>query len=356
MSYQFGHLSTFSRKGNSTNRSVRDVLMEAGRVDGNMPHVAKPLPPTLLVGMSPEAALAFHDERCAAVGRGRGRGQSLRKDAHTLVAGVFSFPFAPEDKDTDEYKRLRDETIAWARSQIEERGGVVLGCVQHEDETYLHVHIYGMYTADPRLNAKRLHPGHIASAAAKAAGENPTTAYKAAMSQWQQDYHSAVTSRHGLTRIGPGRRRLSRAAHMAEVAEAAHQAALVHEREKHQAALTAREAALGDKEAAADEARSEASQVAKEMIAIATGMSAWAAGEMDDEANITRQTPPLRRMQIIELISPAPEAVKHLVRKLGQHAKLLTSHEREGHRATVKIVADQHAADLTKSAVPAPGE
>ena len=37
-------------------------------------------------------------------------------------------------------------------------------------------------------------------------------------------------------------------------------------------------------------------------------------------------------MQIIELISPAPEVVKDIVRKLGQHAKQLTSYEREGHR------------------------
>ena len=352
MSYQFAHIQTYSRKGNGSNLNVHDVLTEAARSDGAAPHVEKPQPPVLLFGMDPLSAEAFHGARCAAVGRGRGRGQSLRMDSHTLIAGMFSFPCKPEQKDSEQYRKLRDESIAWAKAQIEERGGKVLGCVQHEDEGYLHFHFYGMYLNDPRLNVKKLHPGHIASAVAKAAGKNPTTAYKAAMSQWQQDYHSDVTSRHGLTRIGPGRRRLSRAAHMAEVAEAAHQA---REREKHQAALTAREAALRDKEAAADEARSEASQAARETIAIATGMSAWAVGEMDDEANITRQTPLLRRMQIIELISPAPEAVKHLVGKLGQHAKQLTSHEREGHRATVRIAADQVAAALTRPVVPAPG-
>jgi hypothetical protein len=68
-------------------------------------------------------------------------------------------------------------------------------------------------------------------------------------------------------------------------------------------------------------------------------MSAWAADEMDDEANITWQTPPFRRMQIIKLISLAPKVVKDLVRKLRQHAKRLTSHEREGRQVTVKIVA-----------------
>jgi len=330
-------MATYSRKGNGIGRSVRDVLLEAARVDGNAPHVVDPKPPVVLFGMDPEAALAFHDERCAAVGRGRGRGQSLRQDSHTLLAGVFSFPCKPDEKDTEYYRQLRDDTITWAKAQIEARDGEVLGCVQHEDEGHLHIHIYAMHVADRRLNAKMLHPGHIAKATAKAEGKDPTVAFKSAMSSWQQDYHRDVTSRYGLTRIGPGRRRLSRAAHMAEVSEAAHQAALMTD-------LQAREVALVGKEEAAAKAKAEATEAAKIPLAMATGMRAWADGEIDDDAHPTRDVTPRRRMQIMALIQPARETVINMVRRIGQAAQRLATWEaRQAHRAEIRAAADAMA-------------
>jgi hypothetical protein len=68
---------------------------------------------------------------------------------------------------------------------------------------------------NPRLNAKRTHPGHRAKAKALAAGRSPKEgqwAFREAMRAWQDSYYRDVGIRHGLTRIGPRKRRLTRVA------------------------------------------------------------------------------------------------------------------------------------------------
>lgn len=346
MSYQFGHISTFSRKGNGSNRCVRDVLLEAGRADGATPHVEKPAPPVLLFGIDPAAALDFHDERCARVGRGRGRGQSLRQDSHTLMAGVFSFPCRPDEADTDYYRQLRDDTIAWTRQQIEDRGGEVLGCVQHEDEAFLHIHIYAMNTGSPKLNAKILHPGHVAAAAAATQGKNPTGAYKAAMSGWQSEYNK-ITSRYGLTRIGPARRRLSRAAHVAEMTEASRQAVQLRELDK-------RETKISTKEKELVVAKAEATAAIKTTRAIATGMGAWAADEIDENIDFARTVTSARRFQLLGLIAPARAIVVSVLQRLTETARRMTVENQVTYKEEIKsavVVLEQ----TTEESGPTPG-
>ena len=61
----------------------------------------------------------------------------------------------------------------------------------------------------------------------KAANKMGDRAYRAAMRGWQDRYWESVGLPCGQTRLGPGRRRLTRAGHEAEKAQAGHAATLL---------------------------------------------------------------------------------------------------------------------------------
>lgn len=355
MTYQFGHIMTLSRKGNGTTLPVRKAMLEAARIDGNTPHVANPKPPDLLFGMDPVVALELHDQRIAALGKKRGRGAGLRQDSHTMAAAVFSFPCTVAEENSEYYLGLRDDSLAWFKAEIEALGGKVLGAVQHADEAYLHIHVYAMNLDDPRLNAKLLHRGHIAAAEAKRQGRNPTDDYKAAMRGWQNDYNR-VTIRYGLTKIGPGRRRLSRAQYKIEVAEAARQADRLFEIDEKEIELRRREIELQVAEGRADKAHAIAVERTQEMQAISTGLKAWAEDEIDDYAAFTPSVSKTRRAQVISVIMPARSTVTTLIKKIGATAmSLVDDLRRSAYRQEVLQVAD--AIDqATGDKLPGPGE
>jgi hypothetical protein len=92
--------------------------------------------------------------------------------------------------------------------------------IRHEDESHPHLHAY-LLPDDPVMTAASLHPGFRAKTAAKAAGTQPgegdkalskraDTAYKVAMRAWLDDYHAKVARPCGMTRLGSGKRRLTR--------------------------------------------------------------------------------------------------------------------------------------------------
>ncbi len=87
--------------------------------------------------------------------------------------------------------------------------------MRHDDEGYAHLHWFCAADLAAGENLDAIHPGRRAVTAAKAAGVTSKSdldrLYKAAMRSLQDDYHAAVGARHGLTRRGPGRRRLTRA-------------------------------------------------------------------------------------------------------------------------------------------------
>ena len=355
MTYQFGHIMTLSRKGTGATPPVGKVMLEAARIDGNAPHVANPKPPDLLFGMDPMAALEFHDQRIAALGKKRGRGAGLRHDSHTMVAAVFSFPCKPPEVNSEYYIRLRDDSLAWFKAEIEGLGGEVLGAVQHTDEPFLHVHIYGMNLKDPKLNAKMLHRGHIAAAEAKRQGRNPTDDYKAAMRSWQNSY-SEVAGRYGLTKIGPGRRRLSRAQWQIEIAEAARQADRIFKIDQKQIALQQREVELQAAKDRADKAHAIAVERTQEMQAISTGIRAWLGDELDDNAAFTPSVSKPRRAQIVSAIMPARGTVIALIRKIGATAmSLVDDIWRSAYRQEVLQAADT-IDKATSDNLPGPGE
>lgn len=224
MAYQFAHLENFSRKGDRKGRSVSFVLSEARRDPASSIHVHDALPPVVIYGIDLKEVERLHDERAAAARttpRG-GKERAVRIDQHTLSTVVVSHPLTPKEVRADPAKRRVVEewerrNITWLKGQF----GDCLTCVvRHEDESHWHLHAYAL--PDGRdMKAAAYHPGQQAKAAIMAAGpaageddkarnRRGDAAYRAAMSHWQDDYFHAVAAPCGLTRLGPGRRRLRR--------------------------------------------------------------------------------------------------------------------------------------------------
>lgn len=223
MAYQFVHMECFSRKG-SKGRSTSFVFGEARRDPAASLHVATPAPPVIVYGVSADEVERMHD---AAADAARttpkgGKERRVRQDQHTLLTVVASHPVTMEAVRGDaamraEVERWERLTVAWLREQYGDRLSSV---VRHEDETRWHVHAY-VLPDDPAMRATALHPGQSAKSAVMLAGpaegEDSKTLnkrgdreYKRAMREWQDSYHAAVAQPCGLTRLGPGGRRLSR--------------------------------------------------------------------------------------------------------------------------------------------------
>lgn len=228
----FAHKQTYSRKGNSKSRSVREIADEAERLDGACPHVEDPQPPTILEGIRPSEVVALIEQGIAAQNKLLRRLRkeqperkealrSIRSDTHVLIASVFSFPDPVEVMDQADYLRWRKDVIAFARDDAARNRAEVMSIVEHLDETHPHVHVLAVpICADDnmRMDAKRCHEGHREQDRHKDHGwsGSPSRSYKQAMRGWQDRYHAAVGAKHGQARTGPRRRRLDRAAWKAE--------------------------------------------------------------------------------------------------------------------------------------------
>ena len=117
-----------------------------------------------------------------------------------------------------DWPRFREATVAWLRQQYGER---LRSVVEHTDEAHPHLHFYAVplpgsgsrcFTQDGRPQQKRSRQG------AKKGAQN--AAYKQAMVGWQDGFQRAVAAHFGLTRRGPGKRRLTRGAWKAEQEQA----------------------------------------------------------------------------------------------------------------------------------------
>jgi hypothetical protein len=109
--------------------------------------------------------------------------------------------------------------LTWLREKYGDR---LKSVVAHDDEAHPHLH----FTVVPRIGERfdDIHEGLKAKNSAKKenkkAGEQ-NLAYIEAMRCMQDEFSKKVAMGHGLTRIGPGRRRLTRAQWKAERAQAA---------------------------------------------------------------------------------------------------------------------------------------
>ncbi|MEN5246152.1 hypothetical protein [Brucella pseudintermedia] len=162
-----------------------------------------------------------------------GKKRAVRKDTCSLFTCVLSHPATPKECRNDPdvkagVEAWAKDSVRWLRRDLEARGGTLETVIMHLDEAHVHLHAYGLHSSG---HADRLHPGKAAKKVAveaavtdgqekKAANAMGDKAYVEAMRAWQDSYSTDVGLSHGLTRLGPARRRLSRSEWMAEKAAA----------------------------------------------------------------------------------------------------------------------------------------
>jgi hypothetical protein len=215
---------TQSGKGKKPKSSVRDVIGEALRNEGDCNHVEVPQEPTYLVGDLGDmlAIIPEIERKCAAEKERTGR--APRKDMHVLLAGVASYPRELAVSDPKGHERWEQATVKWLR---EKYGDKLRAVLRHGDEEHPHLHF--MVMDRERLNAKELHDGYAASAhlGGKAAvSKEATQLFNNAMREVQSDYYAKVGHPAGLLRDGPKRKRMDRATYKAVQREARERVAL----------------------------------------------------------------------------------------------------------------------------------
>ncbi|TBB56258.1 hypothetical protein ELH44_22295 [Rhizobium ruizarguesonis] len=234
MGFQFVHFEGYSRSGDKDGRSVDFILGEAERRPDASVHVTSPAPPQRVWGLSLSEVRAQHDARADAARdvMANGRSRAIRKTQKTLatVVASYSVPLAEVRNDPEKTKALTDwekRTVAWLR---ETYGDQLVGVVRHVDETYPHLHAY-ILPDNRMMKVSDIHPGQVAKGEVMSAGHLPgedakalnkrgDAAYRAAMRDWQASYHQTVGIPCGLTRLGPLKRRLTRAQWQAEQTQA----------------------------------------------------------------------------------------------------------------------------------------
>ena len=257
MGFQFLHVEGYARhagKGKAGGHTVASVMAEATREQGACPHVEHPSPPVLLFGCPLAEVEAEASEWAAnsvdAIGR------KLRKDGLCLLGGVLS---APDELPAEEWESMKRDAIAWLN-----RDGRLLSVAEHTDEAHRHVHFYKV--AAPGERFETLHPGRAAALAAKASGAvkgEQNRAYKKAMRGFQDDFFEHVGARHGLTRLGPAKRRLTRSAWKAETVAALSMSRTMAKAEQMMEVATLATGNAAAAHAAADKAKAEAVETHK---------------------------------------------------------------------------------------------
>lgn len=219
MSYQFIHIEDYGRvvskktKNNGSNdkykketkgRSVREIIAEAKRENGNCPHVENPKDPILLFGVDldevEKLAYEYHDN--TKITDKNGKEKKLRSDANILLAGVVSL-----NKDNkDIWEDYKNDAIAYLSNKY---GKKLVSVIEHTDEENPHFHFYVIQDVGKRFDL--IHDGK------KALFENrdkkkhdQNIAYLNAMREMQERFWKVVSANYGLSKDGPKRQRLSR--------------------------------------------------------------------------------------------------------------------------------------------------
>ena len=212
MSYQFLHVESYSRvksKQGAGKLNVAEVIAEANRDPGNCPHVEHPKPPVPVFGDLKKVEVEVQEWAGSMTDA---RGHKLRKDAQCLLAGVISLPREQEE----DWEAFKKASLLWLKKKY---GNTLKAVVAHEDEAHPHLHFYCVPEKGERFES--IHEGKAAALLLKQEKKGvQNLAYIQAMRGLQDDFGHQVGQRFGLTRLGPGRRRLTRAQHQAEKAQA----------------------------------------------------------------------------------------------------------------------------------------
>ncbi|BBW00103.1 plasmid recombination protein [Pseudomonas monteilii] len=217
MSFQFLHVNSYSRqlsgKASHSKWVAKDVVAEATRDPGAIPHVKNPVEPTLIYGKPMSALLDTLD--AWAEGTRDARGRATRKDAVCLLAGVFSMPDGTAPEAWEKYKA---DNVEYLQNKYGDRLETV---IEHTDEEHPHCHFYVVPL--PGENFETVHEGRRAVKEFVAQGgdkKKSNDVYRAAMRLVQDEYYEQVGAKNGMARVGPGKRRLSRAEWHAEQQQA----------------------------------------------------------------------------------------------------------------------------------------
>lgn len=223
-------MQTFSRKPLKGGTGTGFVFGEVQRRDGCCEHVEQPGEPVVVWGAGAADVEAQHDVQAdeSRLVDSTGKSRKLRQDQHTLLTVVASHPATPDQVRDDPaaaaaVAQWQQLTIDWLHAEYGDR---LRSVIRHDDEGHVHVHAY-VLPDDPAMKARLLHPGvqakDVAVADAIAGGDDTKTAnkkgdlaYRQSMRGWQDSYWEKVGLPCGLARLGPGRRRLSRAGWQAE--------------------------------------------------------------------------------------------------------------------------------------------
>lgn len=224
MAYQFAHIEFYSRKSTGKKLSVSQILAEARRDNGACPHVENPRPPAIVYGMSLDDLESLHDRQAdqATTTNNKGQTRRIRKDQQTMACVVLSYP-----ADGENFNEWEDKSLQWLKDKY---GDALRSVVLHRDEAHPHLHCYIMpddMKASSLNEGKRAKDAFMQSPEAtgldsKEANKLGDRAYRSAMRKWQDSYWQAVGLPLGLSRIGPGKRRLSRDAWKQEQSQARH--------------------------------------------------------------------------------------------------------------------------------------
>ena len=233
--YQFFHVECYAREESTKQRTqtkknadgtfsskevqkekrgnIKWIIDEAKREQNSCYHIDNPQAPIVLLGdldKVQEEAIQWAEEATDAQGR------KLRKDAHCLLAGVISLPRSEESQ----WEQFKEKSIKWLKEKYSDN----LRCViEHQDEAHPHLHFYCV--AKKGQSFDDLHEGKRAQKELKkknpqATKQEQNLAFAEAMRATQDDFSNRVGQRFGLARLGPGRRRLTRAAWQAEQKQA----------------------------------------------------------------------------------------------------------------------------------------
>ena len=309
--YQFFHVEAYAREESGKGRTqtkknadgtytskevakekrgnVRWVIAEAKREQDSCYHIDSPQPPLVLLGdldQVEQEATRWAEEATDE------RGRKLRKDGACLLAGVISLPRSEEAQ----WEQFKASSLDW----LKEKYGDNLRCViAHEkDEAHPHLHFYCVAKKGQKF--EDLHEGKRAQKELKkknpqASKQEQNLAFCEAMRATQDDFANRVGQRFGLARLGPGRRRLTRAHWQAEQTQAeALQKTLAKKNayKKHykkQALEEAKTAIEQAKEQARAEGLAEAQQMGKKLGGLWSGVKDKLSGPTEREQQAIKQ-------------------------------------------------------------------
>lgn len=207
--YQFVHVNSYARKVSikaktDDNWNVQEILDEATRKEGCFSKlITNPQPPILVYGDPIEQINETIEDWASNTKDSKNR--KTRVDAKCLLAGVFS---AEPGTPPEDWELIKADAIVWAKEKYGPRLRTIL---EHIDEPNPHCHFYVVPL--PGEAFETVHEGLAAKKAAIASGmpkKDANQPYVDAMKAFLDQYHDRVGAPNGMTRIGPGRRRLTR--------------------------------------------------------------------------------------------------------------------------------------------------